>query len=530
MAAAVALSAVAPLGKAAPPASASEDGLKGDLYTFTIGKVDAGMAILIGERASLIEFPSILLPHGVTSGSVVNIRVHRNEAEEERQRSEFEQLQDEILNTFGRDSPKAPQLRLRNVTQTSVTLEWDRLYLATASLLSLDIYRNNQRLAPIPSPLHNTSTKLSGLDVSAEYTFHLVLRTTAGTFPSPLLRVKTHDIADTSGIAVCFGSLFGGGSAGSGDNELEDAAREALRRMGAREPTERIQIETTHFVCSDPRDRGAIGGGQGAMYTKAMQLNIPVVQPHWIFACYEQKRMVPISAYYLENDPPNATTLRETIHRILSKDSPPPPPAPKDVPSLPASARPPAAAAATSAAGAGVAAAAAAIPASQAIEATHVSDGDEAADDSTVEKAPEAALGAHQAEETISGVPIITGSDAAEEPPAAQPNVDLPRPIPSITVQAPASEADSEDRQLDHEYDGNADEDEQHQYASGGRGGAAIGLSLADDDSESQMEDISLGGDTPMEERNVTLSRQEEEAAGHDGETAPPAEEEIDLR
>ncbi len=30
-------------------------------YTFTVGKLDAGVAILIGERASLIEFPSVLL-------------------------------------------------------------------------------------------------------------------------------------------------------------------------------------------------------------------------------------------------------------------------------------------------------------------------------------------------------------------------------------------------------------------------------------------------------------------------------------
>ncbi|KAE8227751.1 hypothetical protein CF326_g7340 [Tilletia indica] len=353
-----AVTSVAPMQKSsasvsaaagADTASASTEGPKGDLYTFTIGKVDAGMAILIGERASLIEFPSILLPHGVTSGSVVNIRVHRNEAEEQRQRTEFEELQDDILRAFGQDSPKSPQLRLRNVTQTSVTLEWDRLYLATATLISLDIYRNNQRLAPIPSPLHNTSTKLSGLDVNAEYTFHLVLRTTAGTFPSPLLRVRTHDITDTSGIAVCFGSLSGSGGGGGGgggggegsaggENELEEAAREALVRMGAREPTERIQIETTHFVCSDPRDRGSIGGGQGAMYTKAMQLNIPVVQPHWVFACYDQKRMVPTSAYYLENDPPNAATMRESIQRILSKAAPaarPPPPSSKDVPALP---------------------------------------------------------------------------------------------------------------------------------------------------------------------------------------------------
>lgn len=53
----------------------------------------------------MIEFPSLLLPPGVSSGSVVNIRVNRNQPEEKRQRDEFAQLQEEILDTFGRESP-----------------------------------------------------------------------------------------------------------------------------------------------------------------------------------------------------------------------------------------------------------------------------------------------------------------------------------------------------------------------------------------------------------------------------------------
>ena len=74
-------------------------------------------------------------------------------------------------------------VQVRNVTQTSVTLEWPLIKLATAKLRSLDIYRNGQRLASIPSPTTNTSTKLSGLDVNTEYTFQLILRTTAGLTP-----------------------------------------------------------------------------------------------------------------------------------------------------------------------------------------------------------------------------------------------------------------------------------------------------------------------------------------------------------
>ena len=208
----------------------------------------------------------------------------RNQEEEDKQRIEFEQLQEDILTSFGTDPPKAPQLRLRNVTQTSVTLEWDRLFLSTADLLSLDIYRNGQRLAPIPNPLHNTSTKLSGLDVNAEYTFHLVMRTSAGTYSSPVIRTRTHTINDTSGISVCFGHVA--------DPQVLQAAKDALANMKAKW-SDRIQIDTTHFVCTDPRNPGDVNvtpGTQGHGYAKAMQLSIPAVLPHWIFACHDQKK------------------------------------------------------------------------------------------------------------------------------------------------------------------------------------------------------------------------------------------------
>ncbi|CAO3600239.1 unnamed protein product [Absidia cylindrospora] len=56
---------------------------------FTVGKVDAGMAILLTEDHHLIEFPSLLLPNGVASGSIVNISVSRNTSEEERKMNEF---------------------------------------------------------------------------------------------------------------------------------------------------------------------------------------------------------------------------------------------------------------------------------------------------------------------------------------------------------------------------------------------------------------------------------------------------------
>ena len=178
--------------------------------------------------------------------------------------------------------------QLRNVTQTSVTLEWPRLELATAKLRSLDLYRDRQRVAAIPSPMTNTSTKVSGLQLDTDYTFQLVLRTTAGVYPSNLLRVHTHTMTDTSGISVCFGTVE--------DEVMLENAKMALREMGAKW-SDKIQIDTTHFVCTTPAatPQGAsasnnIVNGPGVEYQKALQLSIPVVQPQWILACHTDKK------------------------------------------------------------------------------------------------------------------------------------------------------------------------------------------------------------------------------------------------
>ena len=113
----------------------------------------------------------------------------------------------------------------RNVTQTSITLEWSPLELATSKIRSLDIYKNRQRLASIPNPLQNTSTKLSGLEMNTEYSIQLVLRTTGGTFLSNTVRVKTHTTTNTSGVRVYFGTVQ--------DPELLKSAEAALGGMGA---------------------------------------------------------------------------------------------------------------------------------------------------------------------------------------------------------------------------------------------------------------------------------------------------------
>lgn len=188
-------------------------------------------------------------------------------------------------------------MKLRNVTQTSVTLEWEPIQLATAKLRSLDIYRNRQRLAAIPSPLSNTSTKLSGLQLDSEYSFHLVLRTTAGTYSSNPITVRTHKLEDTSGIRVCFGNVQ--------DNRLLEEAKAALTELGGKW-SDRIQIDTTHFVCTTPaatpsgaEATGGVSNAPGVEYQKALQMSIPIVTPHWILECRRQHKMVAIGNFYL---------------------------------------------------------------------------------------------------------------------------------------------------------------------------------------------------------------------------------------
>jgi len=220
--------------------------------------------------------------------------VHQNHAEEKKRDDDFWTLQDEILGTFGKRSPEPPNLKLRNVTQTSITLEWSPLELATSKLRSLDIYKNRQRLASIPNPLQNTSTKLSGLELDTEYSVQLVSRTTGGTFLSNIIRVKTHTTTNTSGIRVCFGTVQ--------DPELVKSTEAALEEMSAGW-SNKIQIDTTHFVCTTPAatptaaqaSGGTVGAsGPGVEYQRALQLSIPIVQPQWILACLAEKRMVPI--------------------------------------------------------------------------------------------------------------------------------------------------------------------------------------------------------------------------------------------
>ncbi|KAG0651445.1 Chitin biosynthesis CHS5 [Hyphodiscus hymeniophilus] len=237
----------------------------------------------VRER-NYIEFPSILLPPNISSGSIVDITVARNLVSEQKSQSSFIALQDAIFHSFGASEPSPPVLRCKNATQTSVVLEWDTIEVATADIISLSLYRNGQKAGSIPRPGVMLSTKISGLAVDTEYTFHLILRTSAGTFSSEKVVVKTHKMTDLSGITVTAGIL---------PAQLRESLTKAIERIGAK-MADTVRIDTTHFVTTE---------GRGIAWEKAGEMNIPIVRPEWVEGCERGGRIVGVRQYYLDADP-----------------------------------------------------------------------------------------------------------------------------------------------------------------------------------------------------------------------------------
>ena len=252
---------------------------------FTVGKLDAGMAILLTQDHHQIEFPSILLPKTVTTGSIIDLSVSQNPEEEARVHSKFLALQDTIRTAFASKSPTVPVLSLRNATQTSAVLEWQPIDIATAELKSLTLWRDGTRLGNIPKPLHTTTTKLSGLAIDTDYTFQLVLRTTAGTYSSEPLKIRTHKLSNLSGITVCAGTV---------SPEQYERLTDTVQKIGAKPLQKRVRIDTTHFICSVP---------EGEEYQRAKEMNVPIVVVDWIEACQREGKIVGVRGYYLDADP-----------------------------------------------------------------------------------------------------------------------------------------------------------------------------------------------------------------------------------
>ncbi|WVQ74269.1 hypothetical protein IAR50_003866 [Cryptococcus sp. DSM 104548] len=298
---------------------------KMEQFTFTLGKLDAGMAILLGPNAHLLEFPSLLLPTPspgmppLGPGSILTITVARDLQAELSAQKAFTDLQSSILASFT-ISPTNPVLRLRNVTQTNVCVEWDKINVGSAEFRGLEMMRNGQRWGRVGGEFgqggkkEKTEWKTGGLQSGEEYTFQLVLKTTAGTYSSDLIRTRTHTMDNLTGLRVCFGPIH--------PPQLLDQLRYALRQIGARE-SPRVALDTTHFVCTTPivgGDEHGRRGGPDVEYQEATRNNLPIVSPGWLIAVAEQRKLVPISQYHLPTLP--STAFQESNAPIFRRPSP----------------------------------------------------------------------------------------------------------------------------------------------------------------------------------------------------------------
>jgi chitin biosynthesis protein CHS5 len=216
----------------------------------------------------------------------VDITVSQNHAAEQKSQAAFESLQSQILNAYGLHAPSTPVLRLRNATQTSIVLEWDPIELATSTLRSLALYRSGSKAGNIPKPFEMSSTKISGLQPDSDYSFHLVLRTSGGTFTSNTLNVKTHAMNNLTGITVTPGVL---------PPQLRESLEGAIERIGAK-IVDTVRIDTTHFICTE---------GRGKDWERAREMNIPVVRPEWIQGCEREGKIIGVRDYYLDANPKN---------------------------------------------------------------------------------------------------------------------------------------------------------------------------------------------------------------------------------
>ena len=207
--------------------------------SLTVGKLDASLALLLTKDHHLIEFPTILLPNGVKAGSIVKIKCDQDFETEKEEEKQFGLIQDEILNTFGKNLPKNPVLKPKNITQTSCVLEWESLNLGTANLKNLFLYKDGKKLGSIPQPLTNKTTKLSGLPIDQTFKFQLKLDTTAGVYLSDVIEVTTHKMTNLSGITVCLGDIT------PNDQFTIDDIQETLKNIGAHYPAQdKVKVDT----------------------------------------------------------------------------------------------------------------------------------------------------------------------------------------------------------------------------------------------------------------------------------------------
>lgn len=265
--------------------SVSEGETASNRQQFTVGKLDAGLAVLISQDHHVVEIPATLLPDGISSGSIVDMAIVRNESEEQKERQKFLSVQKSILTLFGKP-PVPPTIREEQVTQTQIVLSWDPFQLYESDFMGIDVYKNHTKMSSLHHQLSKDSTtlKLSGLDVGTEYELHLVVRTSAGNLVSNSVTVTTLKLEDLHGFVFCFGEIS--------DEKERQLITDTVKKWKAT-VADTISIRTTHFVTKI---------GRGVQWEEAKKLNIPIVNPDFIKKCDAEHKVQPVGPYYVPGE------------------------------------------------------------------------------------------------------------------------------------------------------------------------------------------------------------------------------------
>ena len=171
------------------------------------------------------------------------------------------------------------------------------------SQTSLSRYSHNKPTTSVPKWLTSLSSPLANDQHISEYSFQLVLRITAWTFPSNIFRVRTGRTLCLIPLEYPFILAM---------YRISCCWRMRNWRWGIRARSEVIKLRV--ILPTLLRLGRNTSGAPGAQYQRALQLSIPIVQPHWILACHTEKsfahqiygihflilfRMVPIGSFYL---------------------------------------------------------------------------------------------------------------------------------------------------------------------------------------------------------------------------------------
>ncbi|KAL6940628.1 hypothetical protein ACO0QE_004540 [Hanseniaspora vineae] len=302
--------------------------------SMTVGKLDASLALLTTDEHHIVEFPTILLPKNIDTGSVIEFKVRNDKAKEKENELDFFELQNEIFAKYGKDNAQAPVLSTMNITQTSCVLQWDQLELGSTQLKSLSLWKfvptivptkatsastrsrfnthhsqggnaetneanekeegMMERITIIPNPITTHNFKISGLGVNSKYKFQLKLETSNGEFFSNVLTVHTHTMTDMSGITCCLGSL---------DYEKYKISAQdieaCLQTIGAKLPLQKhVSVDTTHYITNESEIENE---DKDEELTKAKKFNIPIVKPEWVRACQLEQKIMGVKGFYYKN-------------------------------------------------------------------------------------------------------------------------------------------------------------------------------------------------------------------------------------